>query len=178
MTPLRILDVVAPGRWPRPAADHITLDYDGRRRRRIVLTSEHGARMLLDLPEAVSIPHGAGLKLEDGRLVEVIAEPEALLEVRAFNPEALMRLIWHVGNRHLACQIEADRILIRRDHVIAQMLTGLGAVVAEVVERFDPEGGAYGGAHQEHDHSHSHGHEHHHHDHHDHHHPQDHDHHA
>jgi urease accessory protein len=149
LTPLRI-------------ADHITLDYDGRHRRRIALTADHGTQMLLDLPRAVSIPHGAGLKLEDGRIVEVLAGREALLEVRAAGPAALLKLAWHIGNRHLTAQVLADRILIRRDHVIAAMLTGLGAQVTEVDGPFDPEGGAYGDAHHDHGHGqhHDHVHEH------------------
>jgi urease accessory protein len=157
LNPLRIIDVLAPGQWSG-AADHVTLDYDGRHRRRIVLTTDHGAKVLLDLAEPRLLPHGAGLKLEDGRIVEVIAQVEPLLEVRAEDTAALLRLAWHIGNRHLTAQVEADRILIRRDHVIAEMLAGLGAAVSLVDAPFDPEGGAYGGAHQGHDHHHPHDH--------------------
>ncbi len=148
----RVLEALEPGSWSGPVADHITLDYADRHRRRIVLTADHGARFLLDFPHSRCLPGGAALKLEDGRLIEVIARPEALLEVRADDAAALLRLAWHIGNRHLTAQVEADRILIRRDHVIADMLRGLGAQVAEVDAPFEPEGGAYGGAHQGHDH--------------------------
>jgi urease accessory protein len=150
-----------PGAWSGPIADHITLDYDGRHRRRIVLTADHGARFLLDLPQSRILPGGAALNLEDGSLIEVIAQHEPLLEVRAADTPALLRLAWHIGNRHLTAQVEDSRILIRRDRVIADMLRGLGATVAEVVEPFDPEGGAYGGAHAAHDHEHGrrHGHD-------------------
>jgi urease accessory protein len=162
----RVVDVLAPGGWSGPVADRITLDYDGRHRRRIVLTADRGERFLLDLPHSRLLPGGAALELEDGRLIEVIARPEELLEVRAADTPALLRLAWHIGNRHLTAQVEASRILIRRDHVIAAMLQGLDATVREVVEPFDPEGGAYGGAHQSHDHGdHDHGHGHHHHGH-------------
>lgn len=154
--PLRVVDVLPPGAWSGPIADHITLDYDRRHRRRIVLTADHGLRFLLDFERTRLLPGGAALKLEDGRLVEVIAEREALLEVRASDPAALLSLAWHIGNRHLAAQIEAERILIRRDHVIADMLRGLGARAAEVIEPFDPEGGAYGAAGAAHDHTHVH----------------------
>jgi urease accessory protein len=155
----RVADILAPGGWSGPIADHITMDYDGRHRRRIVLTADHGARFLLDLEHSRLLPGGAALKLDDGRLIEVIAEPEALLEVRGHGPADLLRLAWHIGNRHLAAQIESERILIRRDAVIAAMLAGLGAHVCEVVAPFDPEGGAYGGAHQTHSHD-DHGHSH------------------
>jgi urease accessory protein len=164
LTQVRIAEVLPPGQWPGPAADHITLDYDGRHRRRIALTADHGTRMLLDLPRAISIPHGAGLKLEDGRIVEVLAGKEALLEIRAAGPGELLKLAWHIGNRHLTAQMIGDRILIRRDHVIAAMLTGLGAQVREIDAQFDPEGGAYGDVHHAHDrghdHDHTHGHAH------------------
>jgi urease accessory protein len=151
-----------PGAWFGPIADHITLDYDGRHRRRIVLTADHGARFLLDLPQSRILPGGAALKLEDGSLIQVIAQHEPLLEVRGADTPALLRLAWHIGNRHLTAQVENSRILIRRDRVIAEMLRGLGATVAEVIEPFDPEGGAYGGAHTAHDHGdgHHHGHDH------------------
>jgi len=167
--PARVVDVLAPGGWSGPVADHVTLDYDGRHRRRIVMTADHGTRFLLDFTHSRLLPGGAALELEDGRLIEVIAEREPLLEVHAADGVALLRLAWHIGNRHLAAQILPDRILIRRDHVIAAMLEGLGARVREISASFDPEGGAYGGAHQAHDHGSGHGpghgHDHHHHDH-------------
>lgn len=149
---IRVTDILAPGAWRGPAADHVTLDQDGRHRRRIVLTGDHGLSFLLDLPEAVQLAHGAGLRLEDGRIVEVLAAPEALMEIRAASPEHLLRLAWHIGNRHLAAQVQADRILIRADHVIGHMLEHLGAKVTSVTAPFDPEGGAYSGAHHGHEH--------------------------
>jgi len=159
--PARVVDVLEPGGWSGPVADRITLDYEGRHRRRIVLEADRGVRFLLDFAHSRLLPGGAALELEDGRLIEVIAEREALIEVRAADGAALLRLAWHIGNRHLAAQILADRILIRRDHVIAAMLEGLGAKVRQVMAPFDPEGGAYGGAHQAHDHgAHQHDHDH------------------
>lgn len=144
--------VLAAGTWTGEAADRVTLDQDGRHRRRMVLTGERGLHFLLDLPRAVQMRHGDGLKLSDGRIVRVEAAPEKLLEVRAQTPAHLLKLAWHLGNRHLAAQVEEDRILIRYDHVIAHMLEHLGATVAMVTLPFDPEAGAYGDAH-----SHSHG---------------------
>lgn len=155
----RVVEVLKSGTWSGTTADHVTLDQDGRHRRRIVLTGDHGLAFLLDLPEAVQLRHGDGLKLEDGRIVEVLAAPEALLEVRGKDPEHLLQLAWHLGNRHLATQVRADRLVIRYDHVIAHMLEHLGATVTRVTGPFDPEGGAYGGAHQGHDHG-GHGHDH------------------
>jgi urease accessory protein len=138
-----ITDILPAGAWAGDPADRVTLDYDGRHRRRIVLTGASGAEYLLDLAEATHLKDGDGLQLPGGGILAVVAKPEPLLEIRARTPEALIRLAWHIGNRHLAAQVFADRILIRRDHVIAHMLEHQGAVVAEVEAPFDPEGGAY-----------------------------------
>ena len=147
-----ITDIVPAGGWSGPAADSVALDYDGRHRRRIVLTGASGAEYLLDLAEATHLKDGDGLQLPAGGVVRVVAKPEPLLEITAHTPADLIRLAWHIGNRHLAAQVEADRILIRRDHVIAHMLEHQGAHVREVEAAFDPEGGAY------HDHGHAHAH--------------------
>ncbi len=160
MTPAKVIDVLAPGAWQGPPADHVTLSYDDRHRRRIAMTGEHGVRALLDLPQAVLLAGGCGLRLDDGRILEVRARIEPLLEVRAKDPSSLLRLAWHIGNRHLSAQIETGRILIRQDHVIASMLTGLGASVTEIEAPFDPEGGAYGDRHAAHAHDHDPGHDH------------------
>jgi len=150
----RLNEVLPAGTWSGSAEDRVVLDYDGRHRRRLVLTADSGARYLLDLAEAVHLRHGDGLRATDGAIVEVVALAEPLLEVRAATPADLLRLAWHLGNRHLAADIQPDRILIRRDHVIAHMLEHQGAIVAEVLAVFDPEAGAY------HGHAHGHGHAH------------------
>jgi urease accessory protein len=152
-SPIPISGVVPNGEWRGEPIDRVVLDYDGRHRRRIVLTGESGAAYLLDLPEALHLRDGDGLRIAGHGVVAVVAQPEPLLEVRAASPEALIRLAWHIGNRHLTAAIQADRILIRRDHVIAHMLEHQGATVREVEEAFDPEGGAYHGHdHGPHDH--------------------------
>ena len=143
-----ITDILPAGGWTGHAADMVVLDYDGRHRRRIVLTGVSGARYLLDLPEATHLKDGDGLVLSAGGVIQVGAKAEPLLEVTAHAPADLLRLAWHIGNRHLAAQVFADHILIRRDHVIAHMLEHQGATVLEVEAPFDPEGGAY------HDHAH------------------------
>ena len=147
-----ITDVLPAGAWSGAPVDRVVLDYDGRHRRRIVLTGASGAEYLLDLAEATHMRSGDGLSLPGGGVLEVVAKPEPLIEVTAASPAALLRLAWHIGNRHLAAQVFADRILIRRDHVIAHMLEHQGAVVREVEAPFDPESGAYHG--HGHDHAH------------------------
>ncbi len=156
--------VVEPaGHWPTAEArDTLTLDFDDRHRRRRRYTAEGGFSFLLDLPEAAVLRDGDGLVLEGGGYVLVRAAPEPLVEVMAGSPAQLARLAWHLGNRHLPTRIEAGRLLIRDDHVIVDMLRGLGASVRRVSEPFDPEGGAYGEHNRQPSHPHGHGHHHHH----------------
>jgi urease accessory protein len=132
--------------------DCVVLDADERQRRRIVLTSERGTRFLLDLPQATALRDGDGLILEDGSIVRVAGKPEPLLEIAAASPHELARLAWHLGNRHTDVQVIEDRLRIRRDHVLEQMLRGLGARLTAIEAPFDPEHGAYRHAHRNHDH--------------------------
>ena len=134
------------GHWPiADARGTVTLGYDDRHRRRLRLTSDAGEAFLLDLPRAAVLDDGDGLALDDGGWLAVKAAPESLLEVRAASPELLCRLAWHIGNRHLAAAIAPDSILVRDDHVIAEMLIGLGASVRRIEAPFTPERGAYDG---------------------------------
>ncbi len=144
------------------AAGRVVLAHDERHLRRRLLTLEGGGEVLADLPAAIVLEDGDALVLEDGSLVAVTAAQEPLYAVTARDAVHLARLCWHLGNRHLPAQIEAARILIGRDHVIRDMLVGLGATVDEIVAPFSPERGAYHG--HGHDHGHSKGHHHHHHD--------------
>ncbi|SFD90467.1 urease accessory protein UreE [Roseivivax sediminis] len=135
-------------------AGRVVLDYESRFLRRRVLTLEDGRRLLVDLAQTVSLDHGSVLVTEDGAEIAVEAAPEPLYAVTG----DIVRLAWHIGNRHTPCQIDGTRLLIRRDHVMRDMLARLGAEVAEVTAPFVPEGGAYGhGRTHGHDHSHAHG---------------------
>ncbi|WP_439602151.1 urease accessory protein UreE [Devosia sp.] len=129
--------------------DLAVLLHDERRVRRRMLPLVHGDSVLVDFPEPVTLADRSSLTLEDGRLVEIVAGEERLYEVRGRDPIHLMRLCWHLGNRHLKTQIEADRVLILRDHVIGDMLRGLGATVTDISEPFHPEEGAYSHSHAE-----------------------------
>jgi urease accessory protein len=143
----RVARVLSGTSRPPTRDDAVELDHDLRHRRRIALRSEGGIDFLLDLPEATLLRHGDTLLLEDGRSIEVRAAAEPLAEIRANGAAALARVAWHIGNRHLPAAISADRLLIRRDHVIEEMVQGLGATVRHVSEPFEPEGGAYGHGH-------------------------------
>jgi urease accessory protein len=112
-----------------------------------LLSLADDGEVLVDLDRTVKLEDGDCLVLEDGRLVQIAALPEELLEVRGRDASHLTRLAWHIGNRHLEAQIDATRILIRPDHVIAQMLEGQGAVVSKTREAFSPEHGAYAHGH-------------------------------
>jgi urease accessory protein len=129
------------GQWQGAALDRLSLTYDARFVRRKRLDTLGGAQVVVDLPETTNLHDGDALVLEGGGLIEVLAAPEPLLEVTG--PD-LVRLAWHIGNRHTPCQIAPNRLLIQRDHVLAAMLRGLGAQLAEVDAPFTPEGGAYG----------------------------------
>jgi urease accessory protein len=180
---LRADKIIAAGHWSGVPADTVVLDFDERYRRRVTMTGVGGLEFLLDLPEATMLRGGDGLRLEDGRVVEVVAEPEPLTEIRPVDPMALIRVAWHLGNRHLPTEILPKALRIRRDPVIEAMAEGLGARVIALEAPFNPEGGAYVKAEGDVGHSHRHGHDHdnqhkhHDHTHHDHaHHDHDHDH--
>lgn len=136
------------------AADHVVLDHHGRHRRRMTLTGRDGLSFLLDLPGATQLRHGDAIVLEDGRFVLVEAAPESLLEVTADSAPALLRIAWHLGNRHTPVELLGDRIRILHDHVLSEMVRGLGGRVRYVEAPFTPERGAYGAAGAQHDHSH------------------------
>ena len=166
----RATQAVARGEWPASAAvGSVVLDYDRRHRRRIRLTCEDGSAVLLDLEKATALRDGDGLRLEEGGWLAVRAAAEDLAEVGGVSAHDLLRICWHLGNRHCPAEILPDRVLIRRDHVIEEMLRGLGATVTPVRVPFDPERGAYDqGGHGHGGHSHGHGeHEDRHHHHHD-----------
>jgi urease accessory protein len=159
-TMVRAVRVSPAGTWNGAAADTVVLDYDQRHRRRLAMKGANGTEFLLDLAEAITLRDGDALVLEDRRLVAVRAAPEPLAEIVAHSAPELLRVAWHLGNRHLPAQLDGTRIRIRRDHVIEEMVEGLGAHVRHLEAPFDPEGGAYASG----GHHHHHGHDHHHHD--------------
>ncbi|MCJ2052992.1 urease accessory protein UreE [Methylobacterium sp. J-070] len=131
--------------------DRVILDHGDRHRRRVAMRGAGGLSFLLDLPEPTVLEDGDALVLQDGRLVWVEAAPERLLEIRAPSDHALKRLIWHIGNRHIPAEIGADAVWIAYDHVLAEMVRGLGGGAEPVERPFRPERGAYAGGHA-HDH--------------------------
>ena len=138
-------------RGTRKSYDHAALSHDERRVRRRVIHLAGGDDVLVDFPEPVTLADGSALQLEDGRHVEIVVTNETLYEVRGRDANHLMQLAWHIGNRHAKAEVDpAGRIVILRDHVLRDMLIGLGATVTEISEPFSPMDGAYA-----HDHGHA-----------------------
>ena len=131
----------------------VTLDFEARFLRRKRLVTDCGNGFMVDLVETVSLDAGDAFVLEDGRQIIIQAKIEAVVEIRH---EAIAKIAWHIGNRHTPCEIRPDHLIIRRDHVLEDLLIRLGANLVKVMAPFNPEGGAYGiGRTHGHDHSHS-----------------------
>lgn len=177
---LRVTRLTTSDQWLSDPEDRVVLTYEYRNRRRITLTSEKGVEFLLNLAQVPDLKDGEGLLLSNGKTVLVVAADEDLMEITCADPLQLARVAYHLGNRHLPVEIKPGTLRIHADHVVGDMVQGLGAKVALIKAPFNPEGGAYdtagAGAH---DHGHDHGHEHehvhgpgcghdHHHDHHGH----------
>lgn len=142
----RLVRVARDGDWPSDqAVDAVTLSFDDRHRRRIRLTTDDGESILLDLQKPLPMAAGDGLETEDGEWMAIKAAAEDVLEIQAADEAHLARLAWHLGNRHQPLQVTPEgRLRIRYDHVIADMMSRLGATTARAEAPFQPEGGAYG----------------------------------
>jgi len=155
--------------------DTITLDRQSRYRRRVLMTTDGGRELMLDLPEATYLADGDAFAVAGGAVL-VKAAAEDLLEIHAHDALALATIAWHLGNRHTPAEITRGAIYIQPDHVLAELVEQLGAHVHRVRRPFEPEGGAYGGKgplhsghhhlhgggnhhHGDHDHSHDHHHD-------------------
>lgn len=126
---------------PMVSHDTVVLTYDERILRRKRLVTAKGQSFMVDLPEVTNLDAVWGFELEDGRAIRIVAAEEPVLCISG--PD-LARYAWHIGNRHTPCQVEADRLVIRADHVLEAMLRQLGATVEAGLEPFGPESGAYG----------------------------------
>ena len=150
----RAITVHTRGHWPDEAAiDSVTLPFLDRHRRRIRLVADSGTPFLLDLARAQRLTEGDGLELDNGGYIRVRSAAEPVIEIAADSPGELLRIAWHLGNRHLPLQALEGRLRIRADHVIAAMVEGLGGHITRLDAPFDPEIGAYAGA------AHGHGHD-------------------
>jgi urease accessory protein len=151
---MRAEAVLPAGTWDAAAEiDCVLIDFDRRHRRRILLRTEQGGEVLLDLPQAARLRDGDGLAV-GGKVVRVCARPEPLLEIHAHDEGEMVRIAWHLGNRHLPVQLLGDRIRIRADHVIREMVERLGGHIDAIEAPFDPEPGAYASGQHHHNHEH------------------------
>jgi urease accessory protein len=140
----RAIAVHTHGHWPDEAAvDTVTLPFADRRRRRIRLVADSGTPFLLDLARVQHLGEGDGLELDNGSYIRVRAAAEPVIEIAADSPTELLRIAWHIGNRHLPVQAVEDRLRIRADNVIAAMIEGLGGRIIWRQATFDPEIGAH-----------------------------------
>lgn len=171
---LRVVRVVSSASSSARQIDSIILKPGERRLQTGHFTGVNGTPIGAMLPEPVLLRNGDALELDNGSIVEVVIEPEPLVEIRGRDPTHLARLAWHLGDRHVPVQIFANRLRMRPDAALETMLKTLGARLTPIEAPFDPEGGAYAHhahhhdhAHHHHDHDncdHDHGHGHHHHD--------------
>jgi urease accessory protein len=163
----RVVRVLAADRSARAPIDSVIICSDQRRVQTAQLTGVKGTPIGIMLPEPVLLRNGDLLELDDGSFVDVVAEPEPLVEIRGNDLTHLARLAWHLGDRHVPVQVLANRLRMRRDEVLETLLKNLGARLTAIEAPFDPEGGAYAtqAAHHAHDHC---GHDHDHHEHHEH----------
>jgi len=144
---MRATAVKSASAWSGATADRVVLGHDARHCRRVALTGSNGLVFLLDLSAATRLHGGDALILEDGRLIEVVAAREAILEIRCNDAQHLARVAWHLGNRHVPVQVLTDALRIQRDHVLAQLAEQLGARIVPLEAPFEPEAGAYDGGH-------------------------------
>lgn len=142
-------EVIPAGDWLAAPVDHIVLSSEDRHRRRVVLTGQRGTRFLLDLRTATALKNGDGLVLDDGSIVRVSGSVEPLVEIAARTALDFVRLAWHLGNRHADVQILDHTLRIRRDHVLENMVIGLGGEVSYTNTAFEPEICAPHGHHHE-----------------------------
>ena len=140
---IRLKQHIPAGETSAVPDDTITLDFDSRNRRRILLRTDSGSDILLDLAQAVQLREGDLLAAEDGRVVKVKVAPEPVTDIECRSAVELVRLAWHLGNRHLPTQILSSSLRVRQDHVIEALAIGLGAHIQQKIAPFDPEGGAY-----------------------------------
>lgn len=145
---IRATRVIAAANVVGEADDAIDLIFDQRHRRRIVMTSNSGREFLLDLPQAIAIADGDGLELEDSSIIVVRAKAETVAEITPRDAQHYAQIAWHLGNRHLPTEILDGCLRIHDDHVIVDMVRKLGATVEILQAPFQPEGGAYGNAHE------------------------------
>jgi urease accessory protein len=134
----------------------LVLPFDLRQKSRLRTALANGEEVALALPRGMVLRGGDWVVATDGRIIEVVAQPERVLHVLCAGPDALVRAAYHLGNRHVPVQVGKGWLRIAEDHVLEEMLRGLGATVTSLTAPFEPEAGAYT-AHHRHDNESGHG---------------------
>lgn len=129
----------------RTTADTLLLDHEQRRLPRGTFKAIRGTVVEIALPDAQRLRAGDVLQVDDGSLIEIVAKPEPLLEVRAADSSALARLAWLLGDHHIPVEIHERRLRLHRSDAARALLQPLGARLIDIEGPFEPEGGAYEG---------------------------------
>ncbi len=129
----------------------LVLPFDLRMRSRLRTSLASAEEVVLKTERGAILRGGEFLRAEDGRVVRVSAAAEKVMHVTCANQFELTRAAYHLGNRHVPVEIGDGYLRIAADHVLCDMLLGLGAQVNELAAPFEPEAGAYGGGHGHHD---------------------------
>ncbi len=129
---------------PIKPADRAILPFDARCKSRLLVTLESGERVALVVERGRLLRGGDRLRLDADREIEIVAADEALIEACSDDPLVIAKAAYHLGNRHVAVQVMPNRLRFLDDHVLAQMVAGLGLSATRIVAPFEPEGGAYG----------------------------------
>jgi urease accessory protein len=128
---------------PQSVIETLTLPHEERHKRKFTFTCDAGYEFLLDLDKAHHLREGEGCLLETGEVILIKAAQEPLLKLTTSSPARLLKLAWHIGNRHTPAEVLEEAIYIADDHVLAQMVKGLGVTVTNEIRAFNPEKGAY-----------------------------------
>jgi urease accessory protein len=128
----------------------LKLPFDLRQKSRLRATLVSGEEVVLMLPRGEILRGGDRVQASDGRVIEIVSAPEKVLHVECATPAELARAAYHLGNRHVPVQVGTGFLRLAEDHVLEEMLRGLGATITPMEAPFEPEAGAYGGGHHHH----------------------------
>ena len=131
--------------------DYLVLPFDLRQKSRLRVTLKSGIEAALMLYRGTILRGGDLVKAEDGKIVQIVAAEQPVTDVKAETQQALMCAAYHLGNRHVPLQVGDGWLRLEQDHVLKEMLIGLGMKTIDQLAPFEPEAGAYGGEHNHHD---------------------------
>jgi urease accessory protein len=137
----------ARGAYKIQVRGELELPFERRQKSRLHARLASGEEVALVLPRGEVLRGGDLVTASDGRVIEVVAAPEKVLHIECASATGLARAAYHLGNRHVPVQVGEGFLRIAEDHVLEEMLKGLGAKVQRMEAPFEPEAGAYAGGH-------------------------------